>query len=121
MNWGTEKFIHHLINYNTLAVLRIGEIIIVRITRFNINPDKFDALMAWSDSISDQINSPTVLASGYMTRASENEIVSLGIYEDEKSLENAQEAVKELMSQMSEFLTSTLETITAEAIRSFKS
>ena len=56
-----------------------------------------------------------------MTRASENEIVSLGIYEDEKSLENAQEAVKELMSQMSEFLTSTLETITAEAIRSFKS
>ena len=56
-----------------------------------------------------------------MSRASENEIVSLGIYEDEKSLENAQEAVKELMSQMSGFLTSTLETITAEAIRSFKS
>ena len=53
MNWGTEKFIHHLINYNTLAVLRIGEIIIVRITRFNINLDKFDSLMAWSDSISD--------------------------------------------------------------------
>ena len=56
-----------------------------------------------------------------MTRASENEIVSLGIYEDEKLLENAQEAVKELMSQMSGFLTGTLETITAEAIRSFKS
>ena len=29
--------------------------------------------------------------------------------------------VKELMSQMSGFLTGTLETITAEAIRSFKS
>ena len=53
--------------------------------------------------------------------AVQNEIVSIRIYEDEKSLENAQETVKELMSQMSEFLTSTLETITAEAIRSFKS
>ena len=46
-----------------------------------------------------------------MTRASENEIVSIRIYEDEKSLENAQETVKELMSQMSEFLTSALEAI----------
>ena len=51
MNWWTEKLIHHLINYNTLAVLRIGEIIIVRITRFNINPDKFDALMAWKATV----------------------------------------------------------------------
>ena len=40
-----------------------------------------------------------------MTRASDNEIVSIRIYEDEKSLENAQETVKKLMSQMSEFLT----------------
>ena len=46
-----------------------------------------------------------------MTRATENEIVSIRIYEDEKSLENDQETVKELMSQMSEFLTSALEAI----------
>ena len=41
-----------------------------------------------------------------MTRARENEIVSIRIYEDEKSLESDQETVKELMSQMSEYLTS---------------
>ena len=46
-----------------------------------------------------------------MARASENEIVPIRIYEDEKSLENDQETVKELMSQMSEFLTSALEAI----------
>ena len=43
--------------------------------------------------------------------AVQNEIVSIRIYEDEKSLENDQETVKELMSQMSEFLTSALEAI----------
>ena len=91
----------------------------VRITHFTIKPEKFDDLVAWNDEVREKILNIPGMISGYMTRASETEMISVAIYEDKESVENAQDFAKEFMEQMSEFLDGSPDTTTAEVIRSF--
>jgi len=87
-----------------------------RVTTYDFNSEQFDDMMAYADSIKDQVQNIEGLNFVHVGRTSETDAVIVAQYDNEEAMENATPRFREIMVGMAQFFTSPPNPVGAEVI-----
>ena len=87
-----------------------------RVTTYDFNSEQYDDMMAYADSIKDQVQNIEGLNFAHVCRTSETGAVIVAQYDSEEAMENATPRFREIMRGMDQFFTSPPNPVGAEVI-----
>ena len=87
-----------------------------RVTTYDFNSEQFDDMMAYADSIKDQVQNIEGLNFAHVCRTSETGAVIVAQNDNEEAMEDATPRFREIMVGMAQFFTSLPKPVGAEVI-----